>query len=82
MAAFFAVAGMNIYSLSLLLTAYRRGEPWAWWVNWVMVAMYGMTVLYAPHLGPNYLGPAIAMAVAQLLTWPVFRKTGRIERVG
>lgn len=29
-AAFFALAGINIYALSVLLTAYRRGEPWAW----------------------------------------------------
>ena len=52
MAAFFALAGINIYSLSVLLTAYRRGEPWAWFGTWVMVAIYGMTILYAPDLGP------------------------------
>jgi hypothetical protein len=79
-AAFFALAGINIYALSVLLTAYRRGEPWAWWVTWVMVAVYGMTILYAPDLGPYYLGPAIVMAIAQLLTWPVFRGPDRIER--
>jgi hypothetical protein len=81
-AAFFALAGINIYALSVLLTVYRRGEPWAWWVTWVTAAIYGMTILYAPDLGPYYMGPAIVMAIAQLLTWPVFRETGRIARVG
>lgn len=73
-AAFFALAGINIYALSVLLTAYRRGEQWAWSVTWVQVAVYGMTILYAPELGPWYLGPAVVMTLAQLLTWPAFRK--------
>lgn len=81
-AAFFALAGINIYALSVLLTAYRRGERWAWWVTWVPVAVYGMTILYAPDLRPYYLGPAIVLAVAQLLTWPAFRRPNRIERTG
>jgi FtsH-binding integral membrane protein len=72
-AAFFALAGINIYALSVLLTAYRQGEPWAWWVTWVQVAVYGITILYAPDLGPWYAGPVIAIAIAQLLTRPAFR---------
>jgi hypothetical protein len=47
-----------------------------------MVAIYGMTILYAPDLGPYYLGPAIIMAIAQLLTWPAFRGPSRIDRAG
>ena len=72
-AALFALAGINIYALSVLLTAYRHGESWAWWVIWVQVAVYGITILYAPDLGPWYAGPVIAIAIAQLLTRPAFR---------
>jgi hypothetical protein len=46
---------------------------WAWWVTWVQVAVYGITILYAPDLGPWYAGPVIAIAIAQLLTRPAFR---------
>lgn len=81
-AAFFALAGINIYALSVLLTAYQRGESWAWWVTWVMVAMYGMTILYEPDLVPYYVGPAVVVAVAQLLTWSGFRQQGGSGRRG
>jgi hypothetical protein len=30
---------MNIYALVVLLTGYRRGEPWAGWVTWAMVGI-------------------------------------------
>lgn len=38
--AFLGLAAMNIYAVVVLLTGYRRGERWAWWVTWVMVATY------------------------------------------
>ena len=54
--AFLALAAMNIYALVVLLTAYRRGERWAWWVTWVFVAFYGLVFFYAPDVGSFYLG--------------------------
>ena len=79
---FFSLAAINIYALAVLLTAYRRGEQWAWWVTWAMIAIYGITMLYAPDAGRYYLGAAVVMAVAQLLTWSAFRapKRARLER--
>jgi hypothetical protein len=74
---FFSLAALNIYALALLLTAYRRGERWAWWITWVMVAIFGITILYAPDAGRYYLGAAVVMAVAQLLTWSGFRQQDR-----
>jgi hypothetical protein len=69
---FFTLAALNIYALVVLLTGYRRGERWAWWVTWAMVIIYGLTILYAPDIGRYYLGAAVLMALAQLLTWSAF----------
>lgn len=69
---FFALAALNIYALMVLVTAYRRGDPWAWWVTWVAIALYALTILYVPDVGRFYLGAAVVMAVAQLTTWPAF----------
>ncbi|HEU4750476.1 MAG TPA: hypothetical protein VFT54_05400 [Acidimicrobiia bacterium] len=71
--AFFGLAAMNIYALVVLLTGYRRGERWAWWVTWVLVAIYALVIFYAHDAGPYYLGAAAVMAIAQLLTWSGFR---------
>ncbi|MFP3883802.1 MAG: hypothetical protein ACLFWH_16000 [Actinomycetota bacterium] len=79
--AFFALAAMNIYALVVVVTAYRRGEPWAWWVTWIMIAIYGLTILYAPVVGPLYLGAAVVMAVAQLMTWSAFQQPDQSRNV-
>ena len=76
---FFSLAAINVFALAVLLTAYRRGERWAWWVTWAMVATYGMTILYAPDAGRYYLGAAIIMAIAQLLTLPSFLASDRVR---
>lgn len=74
--AFFVLAAMNTYALVVLATAYRRGDPWAWWVTWVVVAIYGLTILYISDAGRYYLGAAVVMAVAQVTTWSAFRQPG------
>jgi hypothetical protein len=74
MLAFLGMAAMNIYALVVLLTVYRRSERWAWWITWVFVAMYAAVILYAPVVGPYYLGAAIVMAFIQLMTWSGFRQ--------
>jgi hypothetical protein len=70
--AFIGLAAMNVYVLSVLLTAYRRGERWASRVTWVPVAIYALVTFYADE-GAYYLGTAAVMAIAQLLTWSGFR---------
>jgi hypothetical protein len=77
---FFCLAALNTYALAVLLTSYRRGERWAWWVTWAMIAVYGITFLYASDAGRYYLGAAVVMAIAQLLTWPAFRRSGQAQR--
>jgi hypothetical protein len=79
---FLALAAMNIYAFVVLLTGYRHGERWAWWVTWVMVAIYAVTIVYAPDAGPYYLGAAAVMVLAQLLTWTGFRPLDRVGPTG
>ena len=74
---FLSLAALNIYTLVVLLTGYRRGERWAWGVTWTMIVVYAMTPLYAPEAGRYYQGAAVVMAVAQLLTWSGFRQQDR-----
>jgi hypothetical protein len=74
---FFSLAALNTYTMVVLLTGYRRGERWAWWVTWTMIVIYAMTTLYAPEAGRYYQGAAVVMAVAQLLTWSGFRQQVR-----
>ena len=78
--AFLALAAMNIYAVVVLLTGYRRGERWGWWVTWVFVAFYGLVFFYAPDVGSFYLGAAAVTAVAQLLTWSAFRQSDQVTR--
>jgi hypothetical protein len=66
------LAAMNVYVLSVLLTAYRRGERWAWRVTWVPVAICALVTFCADE-GPYYLGTAAVMTIAQLLIWSGFR---------
>lgn len=51
-------------------------------VTWVFVAFYGLVFFYAPDVGSFYLGAAAVMAVAQLLTWSVFRQPDQVIRTG
>jgi hypothetical protein len=55
-----------------LLTAYRRGARWAWRITWRMIAVFGLTILYAPDAGRHYLVVAVLMAGAQFMTRPAF----------
>jgi hypothetical protein len=36
-----------------------------------------LVILYAPDAGPYYLGAAVVMAFAQLITWSGFRQTAQ-----
>lgn len=66
-------ATMNLYALVVLLTAYKGGEVWGWWVTWLMPASYASLILFDSEVGTTYLGAAVLMAAAQLMTWPAFR---------
>lgn len=64
---------MNLYALVVLVTAYKSGEVWGWWVTWLMPASYASLSFFDSEVGPAYLGAAVLMAAAQLITRPAFR---------
>lgn len=64
---------MNLYGLIVLLTAYKSGQLWSWWATWLMPASYASLILFDSEVGATYLGAALLMAVAQLMTRPAFR---------
>lgn len=66
-------ATMNLYALVVLLTPYKRVEAWGWWLTWLMPASYAPLMLFDSEVGPAYLGVAVLMAAAQLMTRPAFR---------
>lgn len=47
-----------------------------------LIATYAPVILYAPVVGPWYLGAAIVMAFAQLLTWAAFRQPDQVAHTG
>ena len=72
---FWALTAMSIYAMAVLVIPYRRGEPWAWWVTWIHVAIFAVVIFSAPNVGPIYLGLAVGMAGAQLATRSAFQNS-------
>ena len=60
-------AGLDLYAVVVLLTAYRRRERWAWALTWVHAAAYASAFVFlGPGLGSVYLIVAGVSALAQL----------------
>lgn len=72
---FVVFAALNLVTVIALLIPYRSGDPWAWGITWVSVAVFAICpLLVAPPIGYFYLGSAVVMAVAQLVARPDFRR--------
>jgi hypothetical protein len=72
---FAAFAAVNAYALVVLLVPDRRREPWAWAVTWVNVAATGMVFVWLRDgVGVSYLVGAVVMSLAQVATYPEFRR--------
>lgn len=59
---FVGYAALNVYALAGLLVSHRRGERWAWWVTWALVASYALVPFYETEVGPCCLGAALPLA--------------------
>lgn len=60
-------AGLDVYAVVVLLTAYRRRERWAWALTWVHTAAYALAFVFlGPGIGSIYLIVAGVSALAQL----------------
>jgi len=75
---FAAFAAVNTYALVVLLVPYRRRELWAWAVTWVNVTATGMVFVWLRDgVGVSYLVGAVVMSLAQVATYPEFRRPSR-----
>ena len=74
-------AALDLYAVVVLLTAYRRGERWAWALTWVHTAAYAMAfVAVGPGVGSLYLAVAGVAAAAQLAGLPSLRRPAPGDR--
>ena len=69
---FIGWAAFNLYSTLILYIPFRRGERWAWYASWILVIGFAVTIFFSAQIGIFYLGAAVLMAVALLLTRPAF----------
>ncbi len=69
---FIGWAAFNLYSTLVLYKPFRRGEAWAWYTSWILVIAFAITIIFNTQIGIFYLGAAVLMAVALLITRPVF----------
>ncbi len=65
-------AAFNLYSTIVVYIPFRRGEKWAWYATWILVAGFAVTILFNTQIGIYYLGAAVLMAMCLLLTRPAF----------
>jgi hypothetical protein len=61
-----------LYSTLVLYMPFRRGETWAWYTSWILVIGFTITIFFNTQIGIFYLGAAVLMAIALLVTRPAF----------
>jgi hypothetical protein len=66
--------GYTLYSTAVLAIPFRRGEQWAWYTTWILVAGFAAPILFIPGegMGVIYLIIAGVMALCLLLTRSAF----------
>ena len=69
---FIGWAAFNLYATVVLYVPFRRGEVWAWYTSWILVIAFASAIIFNTQIGIFYLGEAIVMAVALLLTRGTF----------
>jgi hypothetical protein len=73
-------AAFNLYSTLVLYIPFRRGEKWAWYTSWILVIGFAAPILFSQEsFTVYYLGAAVLMAVALLLTRPAFFANQRLS---
>jgi hypothetical protein len=65
-----------LYAAVVLYLPFRRGEKWAWYASWILVLGFASPILFQTTFGVYYLGTAVVMALALLLTRPAFFQKG------
>lgn len=73
---FLGWAAYTAYAAVVLAIPFRRGERWAWYATWILVAGFASLILFDSAVGGWYVGAAGVMAVSLLLTRPAFFRAG------
>lgn len=77
---FLGWAAFNLYSTLVLYIPFRRGEKWAWYTSWILVIGFAAPILFSQEsFTVYYLGAAVLVAVALLLTRPAFFANQRLS---
>ena len=77
---FLGWAAFNLYSTIVLYIPFRRGQKWAWYTSWILVIGFAAPILFSQEsFTVYYLGAAVLMAVAMLLTRPAFFANQRLS---
>jgi hypothetical protein len=69
---FTGFTAFNLYSLVVLLIPFRRGEPWAWWITWILPLGLAIPAAGDPNIAYYYFGAAAVCILGLLLTRPEF----------
>ena len=63
----------TLYAFVVLYGPFRRGERWAWYATWILVVGFAAPIFLTTESYAVWdLGAAVVMALAMLLTRPVF----------
>lgn len=69
---FIGWAAYAAYAALVVLIPYRRGERWAWYATWILVAGFASLIFFDAQVGLYYVVGAGVMAVCQLVTMGAF----------
>lgn len=69
---FIGWAAFTAYATAVFLVPFRRGERWAWYASWLIVAGFASLIFFDSQVGPWYALGAGVMAVCLLVTRGTF----------
>jgi hypothetical protein len=73
---FIGWAAYAAYAALVILIPYRRGERWAWYATWLLVAGFASLIFFDAQVGVYYVVGAGVMAVCQFATFGTFFNQG------
>jgi hypothetical protein len=73
-------AGMGIFSLAIILTAYRRGERWAWFVLWYYPIFFIIHIIALGTVIPDLVFLILSVLGLVLPIRKFFARTGVVTR--
>lgn len=62
----------GLFAAVVLFIPFRKGEPWAWYVTWILPVLLASVFIVGAQVGIYYLVMAIVAVFALLLTRSLF----------